>query len=177
MIIERNEDEANFFKEIIKEYSKEAQKQILNKIIRKLKEDIEESKAYFHSEEIIKEIENKYNSNQGIISLLPEINSSSNENPLSKGTFISSIENQRSSDIYINEIHSNFDNNNSIDNNNIKPEYSEKNTFCNTMNIEDKDDDIIEELLYSFKNFTNEKNDEEKKLFMFEFIDYVFLNK
>ena len=54
MIIERNEDEANFFMKIIKEYPKETQKTILNKTIKKLKEDIEESKLYFHSKSIIK---------------------------------------------------------------------------------------------------------------------------
>ena len=30
------------------------------------------------------------------------------------------------------------------------------------MNFEEQDDDISEELLYSFKNFTNECNDEQK---------------
>ena len=177
MIIERNEDEANFFMKIIKEYPKETQKTILNKTIKKLKEDIEESKVYFQSKSIIKEIENKYNSIQGVINTLPEINSSSNENPLSKGTFISSIENQRSSDIYINEIQSNIDynlNDNFSDN---KVESSEKNTNFNTMNCEEQDDDISEELLYSFKNFTNECDDEQKKSFMFDFIDYVLLDK
>ena len=126
MIIERNEDEANFFMKIIKEYPKETQKTILNKTIKKLKEDIEESKVYFQSKSIIKEIENKYNSIQGLINTLPEINSSSNENPLSKGTFISSIENQRSSDIYINEIQSNIDYNLNDNFNYNKVELSEK---------------------------------------------------
>jgi hypothetical protein len=100
-----------------------------------------------------------------------------NENPLSKGTFISSIENQRSSDIYINEIQTNIDynlNDNFSDN---KVESSEKNTNYNTMNFEEQDDDISEELLYSFKNFTNECDDEQKKSFMFDFIDYVLLDK
>ena len=46
MIIERNEDEANFFMEIIKEYPKESKKTILNTTIKKLKEDIEESKVF-----------------------------------------------------------------------------------------------------------------------------------
>ena len=104
-------------------------------------------------------------------------NSSSNENPLSKGTFISSIENKRSSDIYINEIQTNIDynlNDNFSDN---KVESSEKNTNYNTMNFEEQDDDISEELLYSFKNFTNECDDEQKKSFMFDFIDYVLLDK
>ena len=179
MIIERDENERNFYIEIIKECPKDTQKKILNKVITKLKEDIEESKAYFHSESIIKEIENKYNSNQGLISLLPEINSSSNENPLSKGTFISSVDNQMSSDIYINEIHPNYDNNNNLNDNlnNNRVGLSGGNTVCDTMNVEDKDDEIIDELLYSFKNFSNEKNDEQKKLFMFEFIDYVLLDK
>ena len=35
MTTERNEDETNFFMEIIKEYPKETQKKILNKIIKK----------------------------------------------------------------------------------------------------------------------------------------------
>jgi hypothetical protein len=180
MIIERNEDEErNFYIEIIKECPKDTQKKILNKVIIKLKEDIEESKAYFHSESIIQEIENKYKSNQGVISLLPDINSSSNENPLSKGTFISSIENQRSSDIYMNEINSNHDNNYNLNDNlnNNRVGVSDGNTICDTMIVEEKDDEIIDELLYSFKNFSNEKNDEQKKLYIFEFIDYVLLDK
>jgi hypothetical protein len=45
------------------------------------------------------------------------------------------------------------------------------------MNFEEQDDDISEELLYSFKNFTNECDDEQKKSFMFDFIDYVLLDK
>ena len=138
MITKRNKDEANFFMEIIKEYPKETQKTILNKTIKKLKEDIEESKVYFQSKSIIKEIENKYNSIQGVINTLPEINSSSNENPLSKGTFISSIENQRSSDIYINEIQSNIDYNLNDNFNYNKVELSEKNTKFNTINLKNK---------------------------------------
>ena len=84
-----------------------------------------------------------------------------------------------SSDIYINEIHPNYDNNNNLNDNlnNNRVGLSGGNTVCDTMNVEDKDDEIIDELLYSFKNFSNEKNDEQKKLFMFEFIDYVLLDK
>ena len=49
-----------------------------------------------------------------------------NENPLSKGNFISSTENQRSSDIYINEIQSNIDYNLNDNFNYNKVELSEK---------------------------------------------------
>ena len=49
-----------------------------------------------------------------------------NENPLSKGTFISSFENLRRSDIYINEIQSNIDYNLNDNFNYNKVELSEK---------------------------------------------------
>ena len=49
-----------------------------------------------------------------------------NENPLSKGTFISSFENLRRSDIYINEIQSNIDYNLNDNFNYNKIELSEK---------------------------------------------------
>jgi len=49
-----------------------------------------------------------------------------NENPLSKGTFISSFENLRRFDIYINEIQSNIDYNLNDNFNYNKVELSEK---------------------------------------------------
>ena len=61
-----------------------------------------------------------------------------NENPLSKGTFISSFENLRRSDIYINEIQSNIDYNLNDNFNYNKVELSEKNTNFNTMNLKNK---------------------------------------
>ena len=43
------------------------------------------------------------------------------------------------------------------------------------MSIEgNEENEIVDELLYSFKNFVYKKNDEEKKKIMFDFIDFVF---
>ena len=61
-----------------------------------------------------------------------------NENPLSKGTFISSFENLRRFDIYINEIQSNIDYNLNDNFNYNKVELSEKNTKFNTINLKNK---------------------------------------
>ena len=173
---ENHENKSNFYQDIINKISKETQKKILPEIIKKLKEDIQESNnAFFYSEEIVKEIEDKFNLIQGPLNYIQDINNSSNGNPFSKGQFVSSGTNQISSDIYINE--NPYHGNNEDTDFGIQYSDTEKKTNFDTMSIEgNEENEIIDELLYSFKNFVYKKNDEQKKQIMFDFIDFVFQN-
>ena len=170
------ENKENFYQDIITKFPKDTQKKILSEIIKKLKEDIKESNnIFFYSNEIVNEIEDKFNFFQGPLNYIQDLNNSSNGNPLSKGQFVSSGTNQINSDIYINEEPNN--NNNEYTDSGIQFCDTEKKTNFDTMSIEGNDEnECVDELLYSFKDFVNKKNDEQKKQIMFDFIDFVFQN-
>ena len=165
MIIQENENlekKLNFYQDSINTFSKETQKRILSEIIKKLKEDIQSNKVFFYSEEIVKEIEDKFNLIQGPLNYIQYINNSSNENPLSKSQFVSSDTNQTSSDIYINE--NPFHGNNEETNYGIQYSNIEKITNFDTISFDgNEENEIVDELLYSFKNCVFKKNEEEKK--------------
>ena len=90
-----HENKENFYQDIITKFPKDTQKKILSEIIKKLKEDIKESNnIFFYSNEIVNEIEDKFNFFQGPLNYIQDLNNSSNGNPLSKGQFVSSGTNQ-----------------------------------------------------------------------------------